>query len=76
VTTLLIPTKSEDQISHEAIMAERDEARAEVAAAFRRGAEAMREAAVRLADGFFFTRAYGRRLAEQIRAMPIPEDKP
>lgn len=41
---------------------ERDEARAEVAAAYQRGAEAMREAAARY--------------AERVRSLPIPEDKP
>lgn len=57
---------------------ERDEARAEVAVAYQRGAEAMREAAARRCEisplhGFATT--VGAAYADAIRALPVPEDK-
>lgn len=51
---------------------ERDEARAEVERAYRRGAEAMREAAVSCAEGPFVD-VPERIIASRIRALPIPE---
>ena len=51
---------------------ERDEAKAEVAAAFRRGAEAMRESIVRYAHDDCGFHA----MASSIKRIPVPEDKP
>jgi hypothetical protein len=56
---------------------ERDEARASVADAYRHGAEAMREACARVVDA---AEADGRQcvrvsvMADDIRALPIPEE--
>jgi hypothetical protein len=59
---------------------ERDEARAEKADAYRRGAEAMREAAAATvgsnAGCSHMVCGYCPSSAEKIRALPIPEDKP
>lgn len=51
---------------------ERDEARAEVSAAFRRGAEAMRESIVRYAHDDCGFHA----MANAIERISVPEDKP
>ncbi len=58
----------------EELVRERDEARASVADAYRRGAEAMREAcaAALLINGLVVSRE---RAAATVRALPIPEDK-
>lgn len=53
---------------------ERDEARAEVAAAFRRGAEAMREKAAHTAERF--QNHLPLHIAPSIRALPVPEGEP
>jgi hypothetical protein len=59
------------------VLKERDEARASVADAYRRGAEAMREACARVVDA---AEADGRQcvrvsvMADDIRALPIPEE--
>ena len=50
---------------------EGNKTRAEVAAAYQRGAEAMREAAARVAEAHFVPGT-----VKQIRALPVPEDKP
>ncbi len=59
---------------------ERDEARAALADAYRRGAEAMREAAAATvgsnAGCSHMVCGYCPSSAEKIRALPIPEDKP
>jgi multidrug resistance efflux pump len=47
---------------------------AEVDAAYKRGAEAMRERAADLADRFFFVSTYGTRLANQIMHTGVPKD--
>jgi hypothetical protein len=55
---------------------ERDEARAALAEAYRRGAEAMREAAARTFDGEALNGVLGPYFGNIIRVLPIPEDKP
>jgi hypothetical protein len=67
------------------LVRERDEARAEVEQAYRRGAEAMREAAARecwsISDemasvgGMLSEQGTAQIAATRIRALPIPEDK-
>lgn len=59
----------------ERIMSERDDARDDIVAAYQRGAEAMREAAAGLFDGRVGL-AQSPAYAVEIRALPIPEDKP
>jgi len=55
---------------------ERDEARAEVAAAYRRGAEAMREAAAVFIERNIDPPMMRFGLAEDMRDLPVPEGKP
>jgi hypothetical protein len=60
----------------ERLVKERDEARAEVAAAYRRGAEAMREAAAQEIERQVDALMLRAGLAADIRDLPVPEDKP
>ena len=63
--------------AYSSTITERDEARAEVAAAYQRGAEAMREAAAQDCIDFWGKgHSSGTLQAERIRALPLPEDKP
>lgn len=63
------------------LMRERDEARASVADAYRRGAEAMREACIWTACAFVMSYSnycdelYRDQLEAELLALPIPEDK-
>jgi predicted DNA-binding protein (UPF0278 family) len=50
--------------------------RPKIEAAFKRGAEAMREAAASTIEAKVSNPYINRRMAEDIRALPIPEDKP
>jgi hypothetical protein len=61
--------------AYSSTITERDEARAEVAAAYQRGAEAMREAAAKAIEAKVSNPYVNRRMAEEVRALPLPEDK-
>jgi hypothetical protein len=72
----LCPGEGTWSVFAEKVVKERDEARAALADAYRRGAEAMREKAAIRAENYFVSAHYASVLSNQIRHLHIEEYKP